>query len=281
MAPERLVVAGTGRAGTGVGLALKSAGLNVTFITTGGPGLIAGIRAIPADDPSAPMDVDWVLLAVPDRLIPESAALLADAGIAARRTMIGHLSGALPSSVIVPENAFACTFSAHPVFSFPLNDPPMPMPEGVVVMIETESDRGGRIARLFQRIGARTATLRAEDKPLYHAAAVMCANLPMSLVYEAAAIFDECGVPDPETTAVRLLQSVINNQMRNPGAVSITGPFVRADSTTIDGNLKALAQRDPQGADMYRVLGERLANLLFQNEILSEESWKTLDKTLK
>ena len=280
MEPDRVVIAGTGRAGTGVGLALNAVGLDVTFLSTGPSRLIGPIAVIRLDDETAPRGVPWVILAVPDGHLVDAARSLADSGIASSQTLVGHLSGALSSSILDGAGSFAGTFAAHPLFSFPPAEPPRAMPAGTLVMIETMSGIYDRVAETFRRAGATTAPMDTASKPLYHAAAVLCANLPTVVLYQAARLFEECGVPGPDRAAVALLSSVLSNQTDAPGPSSITGPFMRGDLETIERNLQALDYRDPEVADIYRILGDHLADLLAQHKILSEEPWKSIKKIL-
>ncbi|MBL6974575.1 MAG: DUF2520 domain-containing protein [Deltaproteobacteria bacterium] len=281
MATETLIIAGTGRAGTGVGLALSRAGHAVTFVTSGEERPVGEVRALPPGHPEIPRDADWILLAVPDTHLVPTARALAERGIAGAHTLVGHLSGALPSSDLDEAGTFAGTFSAHPLFSFPPRDPPVPMPEGTLVMLESGKDLWGHVSDLFNGTGARIVPLALESKALYHAAAVLCANLPFTLVYEAARLFEECGVPDPDRSAVALVQSAVSNQMAQPGPAALTGPFPRADISTIRRNLSALQYADPDVADIYRTLGDRMADLLGEHGTLSEEPWKSIKKTLR
>lgn len=281
MAPDSVIVAGTGRAGTGTGLALANAGHAVTFVTTGEERLVGPVRALPLDQAHEVQGADWVVLAVPDAHLVPAARTLAQAGIADAHTLVGHLSGALPSSDLLEAGTFAGVFSAHPLFSFPPDSPPVPMPDGTLVMVESAADLLDRVSALFQGTGARIAPLDPEKKATYHAAAVLCANLPFTLVYESARLFEECGVPDPDGTALALLQSALSNQVADPGPRALTGPFPRADLDTIRRNLSALQFADPELADVYRTLGRRVADLLGRHGILMEEPWKRIRKTLK
>jgi len=282
MGPEESVlVVGTGRAGTGVGLALSRAGINVRFLTSRDDHAIGPLPAFRRTDADCPGNADIALLAVPDRHVPDTAQSLREAEILTGRTFVGQMSGALPSSILDGAGRFAGVFSAHPLFSFPSRNPPVAMPEGTLVMIEAEEGARDRASDLFRMAGASVAFMKPGDKALYHAAAVMCANLPTVLVYEASRLLAGCGVPDPDRASVTLLESVLAHQATAPGPGSVTGPFPRADVETIERNIEALDARDPGLADLYRLLGRRLADLLKASGTLSEGPWRKIRKKLK
>ena len=106
-------------------------------------------------------------------------------------------------------------------------------------------------------------------------------NLPAVLIWIAAELFKDCGVPEPLATAAGLLGSVTSNLVASPGPSALTGPFVRGDAATVAANLAALAAKSPDLEGLYRSLGVRLADQLREGRILSEMTWQTLIETLK
>ncbi len=202
---------------------------------------------------------------------------LRDAGALGPFSVVGHLSGALPSSILSDAaGPLGGCFSAHPLLAFPPTVPPRPMPHGTMVLIEGDP-LGERMAHaLFGAAGAETAAVDPLRKPLVHAAAVMTANLSAALVWSAADALRDSGVPDPLRVSARLLKSLVDNLGDRPDAAALTGPIARGDATTVGANLAALDARDPGLGRLYRDLALRLADALRDAGTLPEESWRTI-----
>jgi predicted short-subunit dehydrogenase-like oxidoreductase (DUF2520 family) len=264
-----------------VGLALAAAGMDVTFLTRRPVPAIGPVRALPAGHRSLPRGRAVFVLAVPDHSIVPVLQDLASRGIVTSDSFVGHLSGALGSAILARPEGLAGVFSSHPLHAFPPPSPPRPMPAGTLVTVEGDGP-GTACARLaFTRAGARVATIPASAKPLYHAAAVIASNLPAVLLWTASDLLRKAGIPDPVATTARLVGSFASNVTESPGMSSVTGPFVRADASTIASNLAALAATSPEAADLYRRLGVALSDRLRDERILSEAAWKTVLETLK
>ena len=275
----RYVIVGAGRAGVGVGLALAESGLDVVFMTRRPVPWIGQVRACRAGDASLPRGAACFVLAVPDHVIPDVADAMIRDGMVTAESVVGHLSGALPSSIIPGE--IAGRFSAHPLLSFPLPSPPRRMPAGTPVMVEGDPVGAGVATAALRKAGAVVAPITEARKPLCHAAAVAIANLPAVLLFPAADILRECGVPDALIAASRLLASAASNVAANPGPTALTGPFARGDIETIAANRAALESKDADLAYLYRELGIRLASLLRDNRTLSEAKWRSIIEMLR
>ncbi|MBM4395644.1 MAG: DUF2520 domain-containing protein [Deltaproteobacteria bacterium] len=276
-----VAVVGAGRAGTGVGLALAEAGMDVRFITRRPVPMVGTVRAIRIGAREGPRGRAVFVLAVPDQRIPEVLAELVTAGHVNEESVVGHLSGAVPAGTLSAATRLAGRFSAHPLYSFPPPSPPRRMPAGTTVMVDGDTAGAACATIAFRRAGALVAPIEPGAKPLYHAAAVVTANLPAVLILAAADLFKECGVPDPLASAARLLGSVATNLANAPGASTVTGPFVRGDVETIARNISALDARDPDTATLYRLLGARLVDRLRVNRVVSEAAWKAIRETVK
>jgi predicted short-subunit dehydrogenase-like oxidoreductase (DUF2520 family) len=280
--PGPVILVGAGRAGTGIGLALAAAGFPVTLVSRDAPRRIGTIQALPHGDPGLPRGTSLWILAVPDRLVADTARDLARQGFLGPASVAGHLSGALPSEIL--EDAAGPLygrFSAHPLLAFPPAFPPLPMPPGATVLIEGDA-KGAPIAHaLFGAAGAQTSPVEPDRKPLVHAAAVLSANLAAALVWSAADALRDSGVPDPLGVATRLLRSLVDNLGDRPDAAALTGPIARGDPVTVQANLRALDQRDPALGRLYRDLALRLADALHDAGTLPEEPWRTIRTILE
>jgi predicted short-subunit dehydrogenase-like oxidoreductase (DUF2520 family) len=275
-----MVIVGAGRAGTGIGLALAAAGFPTGFLSRRPVPVIGDSPAWRSTDPAAPRSPAIYFLAVPDARIVEVATDLIAKGFLGEGSMVGHLSGALPASVLSPVTGDLPLFSAHPLLAFPPPNPPRPMPAGTTVMVEGQPEALAAVTPALKKAGAAVAPIRPEKKALYHAAAVLCSNMPAALMWAAAELFAECGVPQPVAASARLMGSLASNVAQAPFGSTVTGPFSRGDGATISANIEALRAANPGVADLYLRLGARLADLLRDGRILSERTWKETKERL-
>jgi predicted short-subunit dehydrogenase-like oxidoreductase (DUF2520 family) len=276
--PDRrhVVVVGAGKAGTGVGLAIAASGRDVAFVTRKPCRTVGPVPAFAPDSPGVPRGATTVILAVPDGKIGILAGVLATTGILGPDCIAGHLSGALPASVLDRAGPLAGRFSAHPMLSFPPVSARVPMPAGTTVMLEGDDAGRTEASALFRQAGAVVGTLAPERKALYHGAAVMAGNLPVSLVFLAADLLRACGVPDPLGSAARLFASAATNFAIAPGPSVVTGPFVRGDAETIGADMVAVETHDREAARAWRLLGGYLADQLRGFRTLSEKQWNEI-----
>lgn len=281
-----VVIVGTGRAGTHLARAFAESEVPVAMVSRRVKR--RGRHAPPiftVDHPQCPREAPFVLLAVPDSVIPEVARTMLDAGVVGPKTRVGHLSGALPSTILEPVIPEGQVFSAHPLTSFP---PVMLMSilesgfYGVVVMVEAPHPTTVRaVTRLFSRAGATVAPLDRDRKPLYHAGAVVGTTFPFLNLLLCASILKECGVPEPYRVAGGLLDDVTENLQTARGLSGLTGPFARGDVGTIASNMQALLAVNEAVTELYRLQGRILADLLQESGQLPEETCEAIRKVLK
>lgn len=286
--PGPVFIVGAGKAGVALACGLRDAGFPARLVLRQPPvrdlpvpSLHLSSLTLPSNQPAV------VLLAVPDRCLPEVADRILLQAEPDSRPVLGHLSGVLPSSELAPgcPDRVAGRFSAHPLFAFPPPDPPLPVPGGVPFLVE--GDRMGfAIAQaLVLAIEGIPIPIDPTRKALAHGAAVLAANLPAELVFCAADLFQDLGVPDPERVAARLLRSLADNLEALPSPSALTGPLARGDSGTVEANLAALRQWAGRSGDvpsLYRRLSLRLAARMRRSGLPGPTSaWRRLREVLR
>lgn len=160
-----------------------------------------------------------VLLAVPDRAIPEMSPHFPGRCV--------HLSGSLQ----LPD--VPC---AHPLTSF---DGTAREWKGTPLAIT--GDVPNSLRRAFEALGFLPFPLPAERKALYHACAVLASGHAASLWLGAARLLDEAGISLPGRGLMPLAETTLEN-IATKGAEGRTGPFVRGDETTIARDAEALPE---------------------------------------
>lgn len=267
-------IIGVGRLGTALAIALNEAGYRIEALLTRRhrrskrsiPGLDAQPRVLVTENVGELGASDLVIIATPDDQIELVVQKLSRLRVAKSETKIVlHTSGALSSEVLKPLAARGWSIgSIHPLIA-------VSEPEAGAIALHTafwcvEGDR--RATRLARRIvrdlGGHTFSIRADDKPLYHAAAVMASGNLVALFDVAIEMLGKCGVTRRE--ARRILLPLADSAIRNLGladpAQALTGTFARGDVATVRRHVEALAGKSPGAPlELYRLLGSRSADL--------------------
>lgn len=101
--------------------------------------------------------------------------------------------------------------------------------------------------------------LKAGDKVIYHAAAVVACNYLVTLVKLATDLWQTFGIPRQEATRalLPLLRGTIHNieTIGIPGC--LTGPVARGDTGTVKKHLDAMEKAAPELLNTYRELGRQ------------------------
>lgn len=276
----RVVVVGTGPVGCGITRLLVAAGTPPTCLVDPHPSEAALAFGLPVhthstrallhaalhDDArghrahTAANDVSLrrlIVLAVPDRLLPDIATAYAELLDNDEDLLVVHTSGARGAEVLSPIAARGVrTGMFHPAQSFPRTDLPLDRLQGVSCGIEATEDTRTLLAFLALHIGWRPVQLRADRIPLYHAACVLTGNVLPAIMLAADRMLASslAGGDDPAPTHAfdAMTASVLAEIIARDASMSITGPARRADLDTIDGHLAVLADTHPEFLDFYR-----------------------------
>ena len=171
-----------------------------------------------------------------------------------------HASGALSSRALAPLGArgFA-TGSLHPLVS--VSDPQSAVENlrGAFYCVEGDAPATRLARRVVRSLGGRAFSVRARDKALYHAAAVLAAGHAVALFDLATESLAACGLTRKRARAVLLplaRSAVANLASARSNAAALTGPFARADAATVRRNLSAFDRAGLRGVKaVYELLG--------------------------
>ena len=191
------------------------------------------------------LESDVLLLAVSDRAIDAVADL-----VPPTNAVLFHASGA--------HGHVRGGFSLHPLKALPPVGHPSDLHDTLLVFEGKHADLAKRIAAA---VGARFAEIDAEQKPLYHAAAVFGANYVAAVLDIAARLMSEAGVGDVRDDLVALARSAIDNWRAHDDAGRFTGPAARGDTATIERHFDALAGH-PEVQRLYRLLADEIAGAI-------------------
>lgn len=273
-------IIGTGRLGTTLALALAGSGYAIRSLVSRGRQsarkaarlLDAEVQVLAAKQLPALIDADVFLITVPDDQIATVARELSETDLNATAL---HTSGALSSDVLAPlrEKGWH-TGSIHPLLSVSaVHDAHL---EGAFWSVE--GDRTAlRLGRQIVRdLGGKSFSIRTEDKPLYHAAAVMVSGNVVALFDVALEMLGECGLNRETARAVLLplIASTVRSLETKSPEESLTGTFSRGDVETVKRHLAVM--RNPEMRDLYRILGKRSLKIAGLNKDLARQIQKVL-----
>jgi predicted short-subunit dehydrogenase-like oxidoreductase (DUF2520 family) len=281
-------IIGAGRLGTALARALASRGYKIEAVvarTLRHARLAAeAVGTRPLALTSAQLDrlpsSDILFITTPDDVIAETAERLAalignrasaakgarkSVGERARGRTVLHASGALSSAALrsLSDAGFAAA-SMHPLVS--VSEPAQGALSLRSAFFCVEGSAGAvRVAHeLVRSLGGQSFSIGANDKALYHAAAVMASGHMTALFDIAVEMLGRCGLTRRRARRVLLplLASALENLRASDTARALTGTFARADTATVKSHLDALGSQGMKDAlAVYTLLGERSLRL--------------------
>ena len=270
----KISIIGSGRLGTTLGVALLHQGYSIQSVVAR--------RVQTARRAARLLDAEAQVLAAKELPLLRAADVflitVADdqiAGVATEMSRLEftatalHTSGALSSDVLVALKQKGWhTGSIHPLLSVSNAGDPI---NGAFWSVEGDKS-AVRIGKTIVRdLGGSSFFIRSEDKPLYHAAAVMVSGNVTALFDVALEMLGECGIK--RSTARNILLPLIASTIRNletkDPAQALTGTFSRGDVETVKRHLAAL-KRNQDALELYRLLGKRSLKLTKGNPQITE-----------
>ena len=195
-----------------------------------------------------------------------------------------HASGALSSDALQSmHDAGFATGSMHPLVS--VSDSVHGASSLSSAFFCVEGTRGAvAVARKLVRVlGAQSFSISAQDKVLYHAAAVTASGHMTALFDIAMEMLARCGLAPHRARKVLLplLKSTLENLYTFDPARALTGTFARADTATVRRHLAAIRSAAlPEALAAYQILGQRSLRLA-KAAGASSDALKEIEEELK
>jgi rfaE bifunctional protein nucleotidyltransferase chain/domain len=255
----RFGVIGLGRVGCAMMTLLREAGHTPVWAVTSrdAPFGVRTCRTIPGD----PSGAQVVLIAVPDGLIAGTALDISRAwGPGCAGIVFLHFSGLLPSSVLDALEAHgAFTGSMHPLQS--IVDAAIARRAITQSVFTFEGSAGAREAAeaIAGSLGVPMLDIRASDKTLYHASAVVASNHLVALIHQASSILEGIGME--ERHLMGLIRGTLSNVERLGTRAALTGPVSRGDWETVKAHMRALGCLFPDIAPGYLELARYASSM--------------------
>jgi predicted short-subunit dehydrogenase-like oxidoreductase (DUF2520 family) len=177
-----------------------------------------------------------------------------------REQNVVHCSGAHSIDVLeAAKQLGANTGCFHPLQTFASVDQAIDNIPGSTFAIEAEEPLASLLMDMATILEGDWVTLKAGDKVLYHAAAVIACNYLVTLVKLATDLWQTFEVPPAKATKalMPLLRGTLSN-IENVGLPNcLTGPIARGDLGTISRHLESLSKQSPSLLDIYKELGRQ------------------------
>jgi predicted short-subunit dehydrogenase-like oxidoreductase (DUF2520 family) len=277
---------GTGTVGTALAIRLNDRGYPVVTASSKN-GIssknlaqkIEGCKA--ADSNQAVADAaELVFITTPDGVIPQVATEVKWH----EGQSVVHCSGADSTETLEPARKLgAQAGTIHPLQTFASVDQAIENIPGSTFAVEAEEPLKSTLRDIATTLKGDFIELKAEDKVLYHAAAVIACNYLVTLVKLATDLWQTFDVPTNQAAKalLPLLRGTINN-IENVGIPGcLTGPLARGDTGTITKHIEAMKKTAPDVLPTYLELGRQTVPVALAKGKINEEQAQELEKILK
>jgi len=195
-----------------------------------------------------------------------------------------HCSGADSIAVLEPASEQgSLTGGFHPLQTFASVQQAIDNVPGSTFALEAEEPLLATLKDIATALDGTWIKLKASDKVLYHAAAVIACNYLVTLVKLATDLWETFDVPTNQAARalMPLLQGTLNN-IQNVGIPQcLTGPIARGDSGTIKKHLAALEDAAPSVFSTYRELGRQTIPVALAKGKINQQQADELQALLK
>jgi len=251
---------GAGTTGTAIAVRLAQHGYPVTAVSSrslnSAEKLAARIRGCKAYSQAQEVaDIaELVFITTPD----DAISMVAGEIQWHDRQSVVHCSGAHSVDILeAAKQRGADTGCFHPLQTFASIEHAIDNIPGSTFAIEAEEPLASLLKKAAVDLEGDWVTLKAGDKVLYHAAAVIACNYLVTLVKLSTDLWQTFDVPPAQAikALMPLLQGTLSN-IKNVGLPNcLTGPIARGDLGTISRHLESLSKQAPSVLDIYKELG--------------------------
>ncbi|MBI4201766.1 MAG: DUF2520 domain-containing protein [Chloroflexi bacterium] len=284
---------GAGRVGMALAVGLAKAGYQVAAVASrtypAAQALAAhvgaqGLAPLPCKAEREPSEVvaacDIVFLTVPDDAIAEAAAALPwRTGQAAV-----HCSGALSSEALEGARQQGATVGCfHPLQTFATREGGEGKLAGSAFAVEGEGWLREWLEKAARKLGGFSVYIKAEDRALYHASAVMACGYVTTMVDAATGLWEALGMTreDGLRALLPLARGTVDTIAERGPRLGATGPIIRGDAGTVERHLEALAERATEALALYQQVGLAMVTLAEARGSITTDQGRELKGLLK
>ena len=277
---------GAGTVGTALAIRLSERGQSVVAVSsrsqTSAEKLaqaIDGCRAL--DSSQAVADVaELVFITTPDDAI---ATVVSTVNWHSGQSVV-HCSGADSVDTLEPARKQGASVGAiHPLQTFASVEQAINNISGSTFALEAQEPLLSTLKEIATTLDGTWIELTADDKVLYHAAAVIACNYLVTLVKLATDLWQTFDVPPERATQalLPLLRGTIANIERVGIPKCLTGPIARGDTGTIRKHIDAMKKAAPDLLPTYLDLGRQTIPIALAKGRIDQHQADELQKLLE
>ena len=282
----KLGFVGAGTVGTALAVRLSSKGYPVVAVSsrsqTSARNLASEVpdcRAVDHNQDVADA-AELIFITTPDDAIP---SVVAEVQWHSGQNVV-HCSGADSTDILEPAKKLGAVVGAfHPLQTFASVKEAIDNISDSTFALEAQEPLLDMLKEMAAALDGSWVELKASDKVLYHAAAVIACNYMVTLVKLATDLWQTFSIPPQQATSAMLplLRGTVNN-IDNVGIPqSLTGPIARGDTGTITKHLNALQKAAPALLATYRELGLQTIPVALAKGKIDEHKAEELKAILK
>jgi len=195
-----------------------------------------------------------------------------------------HCSGAESTDILEPAKKSGARVGAfHPLQSFASVKQAVENMPGTTFAVEAEEPLLSTLKDMAAAVDGDWIELKASDRVVYHAAAVIACNYLITLVKLATDLWQTFSIPPAKAT--QALLPLLRGDLNNIDTIGIpqclTGPIARGDTGTIKKHLDALQKVAPALLPTYKELGRQTIPIAIAKGRINEQQARELQKILK
>jgi len=195
-----------------------------------------------------------------------------------------HCSGADSTDILEPAKKLGAYVGVfHPLQTFASVRQAIENMPGSTFALEAEDPLLTTLKDMATALGGHWIELKAGDKVVYHASAVIACNYLVTLVKLATDLWQTFGIPRHQ--AIQSLLPLIRGTIHNIDTVGIpkclTGPIARGDTGTIRKHLDALQKVAPDLLSTYQELGRQTIPIALDKGRINQQQAEELEAILK
>jgi len=195
-----------------------------------------------------------------------------------------HCSGADSTEILEPARKLGARVGAfHPLQTFASVKQAIDNIAGSTFALEAEEPLLSILKDMATTLDGHWIELKASDKVVYHAAAVIACNYLVALVKLATDLWQTFDVPADQAT--RALLPLLRGTIRNIETIGIpqclTGPIARGDTGTIKKHINALQKVAPAVLSTYCELGRQTIPVALAKGRINQQQAEELQTILK
>jgi len=195
-----------------------------------------------------------------------------------------HCSGADSTDSLEPAKRLGAQVGVfHPLQTFAGVHQAIDNIAGSTFSLEADEPLLNTLKDMATALGGQWVELKANDKVIYHTAAVMSCNYLVTLVKLATDLWQTFDVPQQQATRalLPLLRGTINNIETVGIPQCLTGPIARGDTGTIKKHLDALREKAPAVLPTYRELGLQTIPVALAKGRINQSQAEALEALLR